>query len=105
MVAIERGGTINPVSSPGTIAPLHRHARLRRSDRRTQMKPKSIDPAELIAESEAAALIHVKPATLAAWRCNAARRKGLPYLKVGARVFYRRADISEWLAEQMQESA
>jgi hypothetical protein len=69
------------------------------------MKPKSIDPAELIAERDAAALIHLKPATLAAWRCNAARRKRLPYVKVGARVFYRRADIAAWLADQMRVDA
>jgi hypothetical protein len=77
-------------------------ARLRRV-LEVKMTTKSIDPAELIVEREAAQLIHKKPATLAAWRTNKARRQHIPYLKVGAKVFYRRADISAWLAAQVRE--
>lgn len=57
----------------------------------------SINPDELIPAEDAAALIHVKPATLTAWRNQ---KRGPAYLKVGRLVFYRPTDIGEWLAAQ-----
>jgi hypothetical protein len=59
----------------------------------------TIDPEELIPSSDAARLFHVKDATLTSWRNQ---KRGPAYLKVGRAVFYRRADLSEWLATQLR---
>lgn len=45
--------------------------------------------------AEAADYIGVVPGTLEVWRCS--RRYDLPYIKVGRRVFYLRADLDNWL--------
>jgi hypothetical protein len=60
----------------------------------------SIDPDELIAATAAAKLLHVRPATLTCWRYE---ERGPRFVKVGRFVFYRRADLSEWLAAQLRE--
>jgi predicted DNA-binding transcriptional regulator AlpA len=60
----------------------------------------SIDPAELIAATAAANLLHVQPATLTCWRYE---KRGPRFVKVGRFVHYRRADLSEWLAAQLHE--
>jgi predicted DNA-binding transcriptional regulator AlpA len=60
----------------------------------------SIDPDELIAARAAAKLLHVRPDTLTGWRHEG---RGPRYVKVGRFVFYRRADISAWLATQLRE--
>lgn len=60
----------------------------------------TIDPSELIPNEEAAELLRQQPATLTAWRNQ---RRGPCYLKIGRRVFYRRADIAEWLAGQRRQ--
>lgn len=57
----------------------------------------AVDPDELIENVKAAALLRVRPQTLAAWRVDG---KGPRWLKVGRKVFYRRADIRAWLAAQ-----
>jgi predicted DNA-binding transcriptional regulator AlpA len=48
-------------------------------------------------QTEAAALLGVRPQTLAAWRCQG---KGPRFLKVGRSVFYRESDIEAWLDAQ-----
>jgi predicted DNA-binding transcriptional regulator AlpA len=48
----------------------------------------------LVSENEAAAVLHVKPPTLTAWRN---RGQGPAYVKVGRLVFYRLSDIKQWL--------
>jgi hypothetical protein len=60
----------------------------------------SIDPAELIAATSAAKLLHVQPATLTCWRYE---KRGPRFVKIGRSVFYRRTDLSEWLAGQLHE--
>jgi hypothetical protein len=62
--------------------------------------PSSIDPEELIAATSAANLLHVRPATLTCWRYE---KRGPPFVKVGRFVFYRKTDLSEWLAAQRHE--
>jgi hypothetical protein len=62
----------------------------------------TIDPEELIPDGEAAKILYQRKQTLAAWRCE---KKGPAYLKIGRRVFYRRADIGEWLAVQRHPMA
>jgi predicted DNA-binding transcriptional regulator AlpA len=51
----------------------------------------------LLNQESAAALIGVKPTTLATWRHE---RKGPHYRKIGRSVYYRAADIDAWLDEQ-----
>lgn len=49
-----------------------------------------------------AAMLRVKPQTLALWRVE---RRGPRWLKVGRRVLYRQVDINAWLASQLCELA
>lgn len=49
----------------------------------------------LLSEDELAALIDVKPHTLAVWR---AEGKGPDFTKLGKSVFYRRKDVEDWIA-------
>lgn len=60
--------------------------------------PTSVDPEELLDCEEAAKLLRLNTQTLASWRC---KDRGPPYLKSGRAVFYRRSDISTWLAGQI----
>jgi predicted DNA-binding transcriptional regulator AlpA len=48
-------------------------------------------------QEEAAAIIGVKPTTLASWRHYG---KGPRYLKIGRSCFYCESDIEEWLDAQ-----
>jgi hypothetical protein len=48
-------------------------------------------------QEEAAAIIGVKPTTLAMWRHKG---RGPRYLKVGRSCFYLESDIESWLAAQ-----
>lgn len=49
----------------------------------------------LFTEDEAAAYLRVRPNTLSHWRSTG--RYGLPYVRVGNRVRYRRPDLDRWL--------
>jgi hypothetical protein len=42
------------------------------------------------------AYIGVQPNTLATWRST--HRYNIPFIRVGSRIFYRKADLDEWLA-------
>ena len=53
----------------------------------------------ILTEDEAAELIGVRPQTLALWRST--QRYGLPYVKVGRLVRYRRADLEKWLESRL----
>jgi predicted site-specific integrase-resolvase len=55
--------------------------------------PSKVDDgaAVLMTPAEVADLLHIKPATLAVWRCTG--RVNLPYTKVGSKVRYRRSVI------------
>lgn len=50
----------------------------------------------LLSPAEAAEVLGVKVQTLSCWRWSG--RHGLPFLKVGAAVKYRRSDLEKWLA-------
>lgn len=61
---------------------------------------------QLLSTEEAAEYLGTKPHTLEIWR--AVGRYGIPYIKVGRLVKYRRADLDAWLASRMvnvQEAA
>ena len=50
---------------------------------------------DLLDEVQAAAALDVTPGTLAVWRSTG--RYNLPFIKVGSKVRYRRADLEAWL--------
>lgn len=51
--------------------------------------------AELVDDKTAAALIQVSPGTLSVWRSTG--RYQLPFVKIGAKVRYKRSDLRAWL--------
>lgn len=50
---------------------------------------------DLLDEQQAASAIDVTPGTLSVWRSTG--RYNLPFIKVGSKVRYRRADLESWL--------
>ena len=50
---------------------------------------------ELLNRNEAADYISVKPQTLSVWATTG--RYGLPFIKVGRKVFYRREELDQFL--------
>ena len=52
----------------------------------------------LLTRKEAADFLGLKTQTLASWAVSG--KYGLPMVKVGARVKYRRADLTEWLRQR-----
>lgn len=49
-------------------------------------------------EAEAAAYLSLKTHTLAVWRSTG--RYGLPFVKIGSKVRYRREDLDAWIKAQ-----
>ena len=58
--------------------------------------------AELLDDKAAAAMLDVSPGTLSVWRSTG--RYNLPFLKIGRKVRYRRADLDAWLVKRVRES-
>lgn len=58
--------------------------------------PTKIDP--LLTPEQTAANLGVSEKTLNVWRCTG--RVNLPYVKVGARVRYRRADVEAFITRR-----
>ncbi|WP_110651694.1 helix-turn-helix domain-containing protein [Salinicola peritrichatus] len=56
---------------------------------------------DLLTPEDAAQHLGVSAHTLATWRSTG--RHALPYVKVGARVRYRRTDLDAWLNSRMHE--
>jgi excisionase family DNA binding protein len=50
---------------------------------------------DLLTDREATQYLGLSEGTLAVWRCNG--RYQIPFLKVGAKVRYRRSDLDAWL--------
>jgi len=57
---------------------------------------------DLLSEKEAADVLDVEPGTLSVWRSTG--RYALPFLKVGAKVRYRRGDLQAWLDSRVRAS-
>jgi len=57
---------------------------------------------DLLDDIAAAALLDVSPGTLSVWRSTG--RYNLPFLKIGRKVRYRRADLEAWLERRTRES-
>lgn len=58
----------------------------------------TVDRAELITPAEAAAILGVRPASLAVWRCR--RSPDIPFVKVGSLVRYERLALEDWIASR-----
>jgi excisionase family DNA binding protein len=58
--------------------------------------------ADLLDDKAAAELLDVSPGTLSVWRSTG--RYKLPFLKVGRKVRYRRADLLAWLESRTRET-
>ena len=58
--------------------------------------------ADLLDDHAAAAMLTVSPGTLSVWRSTG--RYNLPFVKVGRKVRYRRADLEAWLASRVRET-
>jgi hypothetical protein len=56
-----------------------------------------IDNNALLSEEEAAARLHLKPTTLAAWRHQ---KRGPKHFKIGRSCFYRDSDLASWIEAQ-----
>ena len=52
----------------------------------------------LFDEPAAAEYLDLQPGTLSVWRCT--KRYGVPYLKIGRLVRYRKLDLDAWLASR-----
>lgn len=57
---------------------------------------------ELLDDRAAAELLDVSPGTLSVWRSTG--RYALPFLKIGRKVRYRRADLTTWLEKRTRAS-
>lgn len=58
--------------------------------------------ADLLDDNAAAALLDVAPGTLSVWRSTG--RYNLPFLKIGRKVRYRRADLMAWLEKRTRDT-
>jgi len=56
-------------------------------------------PADLLTQEQAAAILGISPGTLENWRTT--RRYDLPYVKIGNRVRYRRADLFTFIRSRI----
>jgi excisionase family DNA binding protein len=55
----------------------------------------------LLTQTELAELIRVSERTLERWRVQG---DGVPFVKLGRRVLYRRTDVEEWIASHVVSS-
>jgi hypothetical protein len=62
----------------------------------------SIDPSDLVPDTNAAQILRLKPATLAAWR---AQRRGPPFIRLGRAIFYWRRDLIDYITANRHEPA
>jgi excisionase family DNA binding protein len=58
---------------------------------------------ELLTSQQAADHLGVTPQTLAVWRCT--RRYAVPFVKVGSKVRYRRADLDRFLRRRTENGS
>lgn len=64
-----------------------------------------VDTTRLISREEAAAILGIRPHTLACWASSG--RYGLSYVRIGRRAMYRRQDIEAFISSNLviQEAA
>lgn len=61
-----------------------------------------LDPTELLTPEQAAQTLGLSAKTLATWRSTG--RHALPFIRCGARIRYRRADLAAWLSARQSTS-
>ena len=64
-------------------------------------EPKPLTPLRLLTPTELQADYRIPTATAAKWRWNGS---GPAFVKFGARVLYREADVEEWIAANVRTS-
>lgn len=57
---------------------------------------------ELLTRKETAAILRVKPQTMSIWAMSG---RHLPYVRVGGRAMYRKADVKRYLAQNTVQPA
>ena len=57
---------------------------------------------DLLSPDQAAATIDVTSGTLSVWRSTG--RYGIPFIKIGRKVRYRKSDLLAWLESRTRES-
>lgn len=57
---------------------------------------------DLLNEKQAAELLDTAPGTLSVWRSTG--RYNLPFIKIGRKVRYRRADLLAWLEQRTRQT-
>lgn len=62
----------------------------------------SLNPADLLTPKQAAQALGLSVKTLAVWRSTG--RHALPFIRCGARIRYRRADLTAWLHARQSTS-
>jgi excisionase family DNA binding protein len=60
------------------------------------------DQTELLSADQAAATIDVTSGTLSVWRSTG--RYGIPFIKIGRKVRYRKSDLLAWLESRTRAS-
>lgn len=60
------------------------------------------DQIELLSADQAAATIDVTSGTLSVWRSTG--RYGIPFIKIGRKVRYRKSDLLAWLESRTRAS-
>lgn len=68
----------------------------------SQLAALGFSPTDLLTPDQVASALGLSLRTLAAWRSS--RRGGLPWVKVGRLVRYRRQDLTAWLESQLHTS-
>lgn len=58
--------------------------------------------ADLLDDHAAAAMLDVSPGTLSVWRSTG--RYALPFIKIGRKVRYRRADLFAWMEQRTRDT-
>lgn len=59
-------------------------------------------PNDLLTDLQAAEVLDVSPATLSVWRSTG--RYGVPFIKIGFNVRYRRGDLMAWLEKRTRQN-
>jgi excisionase family DNA binding protein len=62
-----------------------------------------INPADLLTADQVAQMLGVSTDTLATWRSTG--RYALPFLRIGARIRYRKQDVTAWLNARYHTSS
>ena len=66
-------------------------------EEKEEEKKAKVETSKYLTENEAAAMLGLKPVTLQNQRCRNSQNKGVPYMKIGHRVWYNLRDIKYYI--------